>query len=89
MEKDFGIAFSKRIDVGVKVTASEFRDNMYIHIREYALDGDNGKMFPTKSGYAIKGEYIDSVIEKLEQVSVFLGYYYSKDSAQLSFDFEE
>ena len=60
MEKDFGIAYNKRIDVGVKITAGEFRDKMHIHIREYALDGDNGRMFPTKSGYAILGENLDN-----------------------------
>ena len=89
MEKDFGIAYSKRLGTVVKVTASEFRGSMYIHIREYNLDGDNGVMFPTKSGYAIQGAYLDDVIAKLENVSKFLGHYYSKDLDQLSFDFGE
>lgn len=87
MEKDFGIAYSKRPHTGVKITASEFRGNMYIHIREYTLDGDTGKMYPTKSGYAMPGEHLDSVIYRLEQVSNFLGHYYRQDKNQLSFDF--
>jgi hypothetical protein len=48
MNIDIGEAFSKPNGNIVKVTMNEFRDNQYVHIREYALDGDTGLIYPTK-----------------------------------------
>ena len=42
MNIDFGTAFHKNNGNAVKVTINEFRENLYLHIREYAMDGDTG-----------------------------------------------
>jgi hypothetical protein len=53
----------------VKITMSEFRGIYYTHIREYQMDGDTGNWFPTKSGYALLTEEVDSIIEALQESS--------------------
>jgi len=70
MEIDFGVAYLKGPSENrVKVTMNEFKGQIYIHIREYGLDGDTGNLFPTPKGYAILAEELDSVIELLQKAS--------------------
>lgn len=88
MNYDFGIAYLSREDFGVKVTMSDFRDRVYIHIREYIYDGDENMWFPTKKGYALNANEVDSVISLLIKASK----QYAKEckpTSQLEFNFEE
>jgi len=87
-ELDIGAAYIKPIS-GNKVTVkmNQFRGQVYVHIREYGMDGDTGKFFPTKNGYAILGEEVDSVIEKLEIASNLLAEFYRRNTNQYEFDF--
>ena len=88
-EYDYGIAYSKPTNGNrIKVTMNKFRDTVYIHIREYMMDGDTGRFFPTKSGYALLGDEVDSVIELLEKASAQLGEIYKSSRRQLEFDFD-
>ena len=50
MNIDIGVGYTKNNGQTVKVTVNEFRNSMYVHIREYKMDGDTGFWFPTKSG---------------------------------------
>ena len=73
----------------VNVTVNEFRGTMYVHIREYKMDGDTGFWYPTTKGYALLGNEVDSVIELLSIASENIAQYYRYNSEQLCFDFEE
>jgi len=64
---DFGTAFHKPNGNAVKVTVNEFRDKLYLHIREYAMDGDTGQWYPTKSGYSMPADEVSSLIPLLSQ----------------------
>ncbi len=87
MEIDFGVAYVKQnTDTRVKVTMSEFRNKLYIHIREYGFDGDTGNLFPTAKGITLEPENVDRIIEMLEQVSNVLAEPY-KDNKQEEFCF--
>ena len=66
MNIDFGTAFHKPNGNEVKVTVNEFRDQIYLHIREYAMDGDTGQWYPTKSGYSMPADEVSSLIPLLE-----------------------
>ena len=66
MNIDFGTAFHKPNGNAVKVTVNEFRDQIYLHIREYAMDGDTGQWYPTKSGYSMPADEVSSLIPLLE-----------------------
>jgi hypothetical protein len=87
MNIDFGTAFHKPNGNAVKVTINEFRDTLYLHIREYAMDGDTGQWFPTKTGFSIPADEVSSLIPLLEDASeaVALRYTYS---TQLELDLE-
>tara|TARA_Y100000114_G_scaffold54120_1_gene49443 strand:+ start:9049 stop:9315 length:267 start_codon:yes stop_codon:yes gene_type:complete len=63
---DFGTAFHKPNGNAVKVTVNEFRDQLYLHIREYAMDGDTGQWYPTKSGYSMPADEVSSLVPLLE-----------------------
>tara|TARA_Y100000034_G_scaffold136800_1_gene215889 strand:+ start:16900 stop:17175 length:276 start_codon:yes stop_codon:yes gene_type:complete len=68
---DFGVAYIKQpSESRVKITLNTFNNETYVHIREYQLDGDTGKLYPTKSGYALLAEEVDSVIELLNEASI-------------------
>lgn len=67
MNIDFGTAFHKPNGNAVKVTVNEFRDKLYLHIREYAMDGDTGQWYPTKSGYSMPADEVSSLIPLLSQ----------------------
>ena len=69
MNIDFGTAFHKPNGNAVKVTVNEFRDQLYLHIREYAMDGDTGLWYPTKSGYSMPADEVSSLIPLLEAAS--------------------
>jgi len=88
MNYDFGIAYIRKDEHAVKVTMSEFRGQNYIHIREYLYDGDEEIWFPTKKGYALIAEEVDSVIYLLQQASKQLARNF-KPSDQLELIFEE
>jgi len=88
MNYDFGIAYRKNNDFGVKVTMSEFRGRIYIHIREYIYDADEEVWIPTKKGYAIEANEVDSVISLLQQASIKLAKEV-KPTNQLDLIFEE
>lgn len=66
MNIDFGTAFHKPNGNAVKVTLNEFRGKLYLHIREYMMDGDTGYWFPTKSGYSFDANEVSSLIPLLE-----------------------
>lgn len=77
----------------VKITMSDFRGQVYIHIRDYQMDGDSGVWYPTKSGYAFVAEEIDGIIKGLLSASETFAKY-SRHIAldlenQLEFIFEE
>ena len=64
MNYDFGIAYIKSNQFAVKVTMSSFRSQNYIHIREYIFDPDEEIWFPTKKGYAMTAEEVDSFVKE-------------------------
>lgn len=89
LNEDLGIAYVKMpSEMAVRVTISEFRDKIYVHIREYGIDIEEFRWFPTKSGYAIHAEGLESVIALLEKASSIYNAYYD-DRQQLRFDFKE
>jgi hypothetical protein len=67
MSSDLGVAFYKNNGNAVKVTVNEFRDNWYLHIREYIMDGDTGAWYPSKSGYSIPADEVSSLIPLLQK----------------------
>ena len=69
MNIDFGTAFHKPNGNAVKDTVNEFRDQLYLHIREYAMDGDTGQWYPTKSGYSMPADEVSSLVPLLEAAS--------------------
>jgi hypothetical protein len=83
---DFGCAFHKPNGNAVKVTLNYFRGNHYIHIRDYALDGDTGRYYPTKSGFSFFADEVTSLIPLLEEAAECQAMLY-KYSTQLEFDF--
>ena len=89
MNEDIGTAYLK-YENRVKITANEFRGKTYVHIREYKMDGDTGVWYPTKAGYALQGDEVDSVIELLSVASEKIAQYQRGiTSNQLCFEFEE
>ena len=89
MNEDIGTAYLK-YENRVKITVNEFRDKIYVHIREYKMDGDTGFWYPTKSGYALQGDEVDSVIELLSVASEKIAQYQRGITTdQLCFEFEE
>lgn len=88
MNIDFGTAFHKPNGNATKVTLNEFRDILYLHIREYSMDGDTGHWFPTKTGYAFPADEISSLISLLEKAEEIINNRY-KHSYQLEFSFGE
>lgn len=77
----------------VKVTMSNFRGQVYVHIRDYQMDGDSGIWYPTKTGYAFMAEEIDAIIKGLLEASeTYAKYSRHVDMClddQLEFIFEE
>lgn len=67
MEIDLGVVGYITEDKAIKITVNEFRGQDYIHIREYMLDGDTGRWFPTKKGLALKPENVDMAAHLLEK----------------------
>lgn len=76
MDIDFGTAFHKPNGNAVKVTVNEFRGNMYLHIREYAMDGDTGHWFPTKSGFSMPADEASSLLPLLEEAAEMVAQQY-------------
>jgi hypothetical protein len=85
MNYDFGTAFHKRNGNAVKVTINEFRDIVYLHIREYMMDGDTGVWFPTKSGFSIPADEVTSLLPLLEEAGDLMAQKYRRDN-QLEFN---
>ena len=87
---DFGPAYKKDNNGNIiKVTLSNFKNNFYIHIREYHLDGDTNKWFPTKSGYAIKAEGLENIMELLEEANnTYNSFFKNKDQLELPLEEE-
>jgi len=88
MNIDFGTAFHKPNGNAVKVTTNEFRDKLYLHIREYSMDGDTGQWYPTKSGFSIPADEVTSLIPLLEDAGEAVAMRYNWDT-QLEFDLGE
>jgi hypothetical protein len=84
---DFGTAFHKPNGNAVKVTLNEFRDKLYLHIREYSMDGDTGQWYPTKSGFSLLADETSSLIPLLEAASQEVAKQYIS-SNQLELDLE-
>jgi len=87
MDKDFGVAFHKPNGNAVKVTINEFRDILYLHIREYMMDGDTGTWFPTKSGFSMHADEVTSLIPLLEEAGHLIAKRY-EHSTQLTLPLE-
>jgi len=87
MDIDFGTAFHKNNGNAVKVTMNTFRDIRYLHIREYAMDGDTGNWYPTKSGFSMPADEVTSLIPLLEDASDAVVMLYNWDT-QLELDLE-
>lgn len=87
MKNDYGVAFYKNNGNAVKVTVNEFRDNLYLHIREYIMDGDTGVWYPSKSGYSIPADEVSSIIPLLQKAEEDVATYHKSDR-QLSLDLE-
>lgn len=77
----------------IKITMSDFRGQVYIHIRDYQMDGDSGIWYPTKTGYAFIAEEVDTIITGLKDASETFAKYsrskYLDIENQLEFMFEE
>ena len=69
MNIDFGTAFHKPNGNAVKVTINEFREQLYLHIREYTMDGDTGMWYPTKTGFSIPADEVSSLIPLLQEAA--------------------
>lgn len=88
MDIDFGIVYIKPTnEARIKVTLNTFRGIMYLHIREYGMDGDTGKLFPTPKGISLDPGEVDSLIEVLEKVSKAIAAPYQR-TGQLEFNFD-
>lgn len=87
MDIDFGTAFHKPNGNAVKVTVNEFRDKLYLHIREYAMDGDTGYWFPTKSGFSMPADEASSLLPLLEEAAEAVAQRYVY-STQLDLDLD-
>ena len=88
MDIDFGTAFRKPNGNAVKVTMNEFRDKVYLHIREYIMDGDTGNWFPSKTGFSMPADEVSSLIPLLEDASKEIAKKYVFDT-QLELPFGE
>jgi hypothetical protein len=87
MEIDFGTAFHKPNGNAVKVTVNEFREVVYLHIREYAMDGDTGYWYPTKSGFSFPADEVSSLIPLLQEAETIVAYkYLVKDQLELELE---
>jgi hypothetical protein len=87
MEIDFGTAFHKPNGNAVKVTVNEFREIVYLHIREYAMDGDTGHWYPTKSGFSFPADEVSSLIPLLQEAETIVAYkYLVKDQLELELE---
>ena len=77
----------------VKITMSDFRGQVYIHVRDYQMDGDSGVWYPTKTGYAFIAEEIDAIVKGLSEASETFAKYSRHVTLgledQLEFIFEE
>lgn len=62
-EYDLGFVHHPINGKALKVTVNQFRDQWYVHLREYMEDQDEDIWFPTKKGIAIKAEYVDIVAQ--------------------------
>jgi hypothetical protein len=87
------VVFKKNNGALVKITMSDFRNQVYIHVRDYQMDGDTGYWYPTKTGYAFIAEEIDNIIDALKYASEMFAKYsrnleYNNEN-QLEFKFEE
>jgi hypothetical protein len=87
MNIDFGTAFHKPNGNAVKVTLNEFNSILYLHIREYMMDGDTGYWFPTKTGFSMPADEVSSLIPLLEEASEVVAQRYIY-STQLELDLE-
>lgn len=90
LDVDLGAAYSKNNGYTfIKVTVNEFRNQEYVHIREYGVDLDTYYKYPTPKGIAILGEYLDEIINKLNTASEILAVKNRRNVNvdQLSFDF--
>jgi hypothetical protein len=87
MNIDFGTAFHKNNGNAVKVTLNEFRDTLYLHIREYAMDGDTGYWYPTKTGFSFQADEVGSLIPLLVEAEAVVAQKYTY-STQLELELE-
>ena len=85
MDIDFGAAIIKRNGNCIKVTVNEFNEVIYLHIREYAMDGDTGFWFPTKTGISMPANEVSSLIPLLQDAEQFMAKKFL-GTKQLQFD---
>jgi len=90
IEKTLGAAYIKN-ENQIRITTNEFKNIIYVHVREYQMDGDTGNWFPTAKGYSILGNEVDSVIELLQEASDYITqetFYRFNDQYELIFEEE-
>lgn len=85
---DSGPLFRKDNGRILKVTINKFRGKIYIHIREYDLDGDTNIWFPTSKGYALTEETLSVVVDALESAHEYLASTFKYEGKQIEFNFE-
>ena len=80
MNADLGVAFYKNNGNAVKVTINTFKESQYAHIREYAMDGDTGNWYPTKTGFSFLADEISSLLPLLEKAEKIVAKQYVLDT---------
>jgi hypothetical protein len=75
-EYDLGFVTTPMNGKALKVTVNQFREQWYVHLREYMEDPDEGIWFPTKKGIAIKAEYVDIVAQMFSDAGQLLSHIY-------------
>lgn len=78
-EYDLGFVNKQNNGKGLKVTVNCFRDQWYVHLREYIHDLDDDIWFPTKKGIAVKAEDVDTVAYMFTDAGKLLTDLYYKD----------
>ena len=80
------IYYDKEKDVGLSIGYNEFRRKKYVHISINMFDPDTEAWYRTK-GLSVTEDYVDFIIEGLEEVSENLAKENLPDVRQLDFGF--
>jgi hypothetical protein len=86
---DIAVFEKKTNESIIKVTLSNFKSSIYVHIREYKMDEDTGCLYPTTKGYAFVAEELDAIIEALQQANKVYTEYSRQNSSQFELKLEK